>query len=225
MNSNKKLLERIKYLINIANKTLETKYVSGGNIRTSWVDSELFNEFEASSLSFIVYLYKENHPYYVNFKSKVNGPHPSSVQNGRGILNSIKIEIENDWLVSLKGLISAEIFTDYIETAEYLLKQNYKDAAAVIIGSTLEEHLRQLCRNNNIHINKNEEGKYYPKNADLLNSELSKAEVYNKLDLKNVTSWLDLRNKAAHGLYSEYSKEQVEIMMSGVLDFMTRNSI
>ncbi len=36
--------------------------------------------------------------------------------------------------------------------AEYLLKEGYKDPAAVITGSTLEEHLRKLCIKNGIDI-------------------------------------------------------------------------
>jgi hypothetical protein len=43
------------------------------------------------------------------------------------------------------------------------------------------------------------------------------------LDQKNVTAWLDLRNKAAHGCYSEYQNENVRLMIAGVLDFMARH--
>ena len=46
---------------------------------------------------------------------------------------------------------------------------------------------------------------------------------YNKLDQKSVTSWLDLRNKAAHGHYDQYSKEQVALMLQSVNEFMSRN--
>jgi len=51
---------------------------------------------------------------------------------------------------------------------------------------------------------------------------LAKAEVYTKLDQKSVTAWLDLRNKAAHGKYTEYEKEQVVLMMRSVTDFLAR---
>lgn len=60
------------------------------------------------------------------------------------------------------------------------------------------------------------------KKADLLNSELTKAGVYGVLEQKNVLAWLDLRNRAAHGKYSEYSIEQVELMYQGVLYFITK---
>ena len=44
----------------------------------------------------------------------------------------------------------------------------------------------------------------------------------NNLDT-TVTAWLDLRNKAAHGNYSEYNDNQVKQMIMGVRDFIIRN--
>lgn len=190
-----------------------------------WVSSESFQEFETASLSFILNLYGENHPYYTRFKETVSRHKPNDVEAGRGILNSIKTEIEKGWLTTVKGLVSAEIFSDFLETAEYLLEQRYKDPAAVIVGSTLEEHLRQLCRKNNISVEDLKGGKLIPKRADSLNNDLYAANIYNKLDQKNITAWLDLRNQAAHGHYSEYKQEQVDNMLKGVMEFMTRNSI
>ena len=102
--------------------------------------------------------------------------------------------------------------------AEHLLSEGYKDAAAVIIGSTLEEHLRKLCVKNGIPLDAAER----PKKADALNAELAVQSVYSKLDQKSITAWLDLRNKAAHGKYGEYSKEQVGLLIQGVRDFMAR---
>lgn len=55
-----------------------------------------------------------------------------------------------------------------------------------------------------------------------MNADLVKANVYNKLDQKQVTAWLDLRNKAAHGKYTGYSKEQVDLMIQGIINFMSR---
>ena len=61
-----------------------------------------------------------------------------------------------------------------------------------------------------------------PKKADTLNADLAASGVYGKLDQKNVTAWLDLRNKAAHGHYKEYTKEQVTLLLNAVRDFVTR---
>jgi hypothetical protein len=116
-------------------------------------------------------------------------------------------------------LIHAETFANFVEMAEYLLSEGYKDPAAVIIGSVLEEHLRQLCIKNGLAT----EVAGKAKKADQLNSDLAGKSIYSKLDQKSITSWLDLRNKAAHGKYGEYTKDQVALLLLGVQNFLTRN--
>jgi hypothetical protein len=49
-------------------------------------------------------------------------------------------------------------------------------------------------------------------------------DVYGKLDQKNVTAWLDLRNKAARSHYSEHTHEQVALLLGGVRDFFSADS-
>ena len=44
----------------------------------------------------------------------------------------------------------------------------------------------------------------------------------NELIQKQITAWLDLRNNAAHGKYSEYTQEQVSLLLQGVMDFIIR---
>jgi hypothetical protein len=125
-------------------------------------------------------------------------------------------------LLTARELIHSEVFADFLEMADYLCKEGYKDAAAVIAGGTLESHLRQLCIKNNIETEIQTQRGVEPKKADLINSDLAKNSVYSKLDQKNITAWLDFRNKAAHAHYSEYTKEQVELFISRIRDFITR---
>jgi hypothetical protein len=148
---------------------------------------------------------------------------PSNVKAGLGVLQAAKAEVLGGWAISVRGLISAEIFTDFIEMAEYLLSEHYKDPSAVIAGSVLEEHLRQLALKNSVPITSTDKkGNSVAQKADTINSALVKASVYNVLQQKNVTAWLDLRNKAAHGHYSEYSEENVSLMLQGILLFMSQ---
>ena len=140
-----------------------------------------------------------------------------------GVLTGLYQDLKAGYLKSFSELIHADIFSDYIEMAEYLLEEGYKDPAAVITGSTLEEHLRKLCIKNGINIEIMSKGKLRPKKADAINSELAKQGVYSKLEQKSVTAWLDLRNKAAHGKYKEYNDNQVNQMIIGVRDFIIRN--
>jgi hypothetical protein len=137
----------------------------------------------------------------------------------RGILQALRADYEAGHLQSVVELIHADIFADFLEMADYLLQQGYKDPAAVVTGSVLESHLRKLCDKHGIAVVKADGT---PKKADVLNSELAAGTVYSKLDQKSVTAWLDLRNKAAHGKYSEYVAEQVALTLQGVRDFALR---
>lgn len=212
---------RVDELINIAGQVLTTSRLGDFG---SYVSSEQFSEFRSASLSFLRNTFGTEHPFYLEFNKQAKDATPYNTEQGRGILKAVKQEIEGGWLFTVKGLISAEIFSDFLEMAEYLLQEGYKDPSAVVTGSVLEEHIRQLCLKNSIPIEISKDGKLFPKKVDLMNSELASANIYNKLDQKSITSWLELRNKAAHGKYSEYTKEQVELMFQGVTNFISRTT-
>ena len=140
----------------------------------------------------------------------------------RGVMQSLLDDTEAGYTATVAELIHGEIFCDYLEMADHLLSSGYKDAAAAIAGSTLESHLRNLCRKAGIDVNRSSGEAVVPKKSDALNAELTASNVYGKLDQKNVTAWLDLRNKAAHGQYADYDKAQVRPLIAAMRDFITR---
>lgn len=169
-------------------------------------------------------LYGENSQHYVNFDRAISTEnfytihsnwygHISQVQ---GVALTVKHDVENGLISSIKGLLQAEIFANFLEIGEHLLSEGYKDAAAVTIGAVLEDGLRELCKKNNIDITKPNGS---PLTIEPLNTELAKNEVYSKLTQKQITSWAHIRNKAAHGQYNEYDKSQVEMMLLFVQGF------
>lgn len=138
-----------------------------------------------------------------------------------GTIQALKGDLENDYLKSFSDIIQSEVFSDYLEMAEHLLKEGYKDPAAVLVGSTLEVHLRELCISFEIEIEfTNSKGKLTPKKADLMNSDLAKAGAYSSAYQKQIIAWLGIRNSAAHGKYSEYAKEEVSLMLQGIRQFI-----
>lgn len=218
---NEELIKRIDHIIGLANNCLSVlKY--DDMLSSGYASSSDMNSFKPMALSFISNLFGENHPYFKEFKDNVNDSYEYNIRGGISILESIKFEIQNGWLTDLKKLISAEVFSDFLEMSNYLLEENYKDASAVMIGSVLEEHLRLLCNQSGIETTIVKSNKVLNKKADQMNIELCKAGVYGMLEQKSITFWLDLRNKAAHGKYSEYNIEQVRLMYQGVLDFIVR---
>lgn len=169
-------------------------------------------------------LYGENSQHYANYNRAISIDEFYTIHSGwyghvsqvQGIALTVKHDIENDLIGSIKGLLQAEIFANFLEIGEHLLSEGYKDVAAVTIGAVLEDGLRELCKKNNIATTK-------PNGSSLtiepLNTELAKNGVYSKLTQKQITSWAHIRNKAAHGQYNEYDRSQVEMMLLFVQSF------
>ena len=165
-----------------------------------------------------------NSPYAVRLSNLGEGASEILAAKVMGTGTALQADLKAGYLETASELIHGEVFRDYLEMADHLLASDYKDAAAVVAGSTLEVHLRQLCQKSGIEIEvKDGQGNLRPKKADRMNADLAGASAYSKLDQKNVTAWLDLRNKAAHGKYDEYSSGQVALLNQGVHDFISRN--
>ena len=143
----------------------------------------------------------------------------SEVARQIGVAKALLSDIQNGYMESFEELVHGDVFGDFLEMSDHLLDAGYKDAAAVLAGSTLEVHMKKLCGKYGVETTSR--GK--TKKADLLNSELEKEGAYTKLDQKNITAWLGLRNKAAHGNYAEYTKDQVRLFVSSIRDFVTRH--
>lgn len=135
-----------------------------------------------------------------------------------GVLKSLRDAYEQGYLTTIAEIVHADIFSDFLDMAEHLLDQGYKDPAAVLVGGTLEEHLRKLCTKHGIPI---VDAKSQHRKASAMNDDLAKI-AYDKLQQKGVTYWLDLRNKAAHGQYAGYDAKDVQGMLHSVRDFITR---
>jgi hypothetical protein len=114
-----------------------------------------------------------------------------------GTLSAFIRDFEKGRLRSFEEVIHADVSGDYLEQSEALLKGGFKDAAMVIVGSVLEQHLRLLAARHGISIFSG--GRH--KKADQLNAELAGEAVYGRTEQKNVTAWLGRRNEAAHGNY------------------------
>ncbi|MDY0002811.1 MAG: hypothetical protein RBU30_16050, partial [Polyangia bacterium] len=72
-----------------------------------------------------------------------------------GPLQALRRDYADGVLIGLGGVVRAELFSDFMEMAKHLLSEGYKDAAAVIVGSVLEGHLRSLCATVNIPVLEN----------------------------------------------------------------------
>jgi hypothetical protein len=217
----KDVQNRIDRLVGIAEQTLskaQKRYVS----LNPEVPHDDWRTLRSLGLAFIESTFGKDHSYYTEFDVAIRDNYQSEIEQGFGVLKAVQFQIQSGWVETTKGLVTAEVFGDFLEMARHLLDEKYKDAAAVMIGGVLEEHLRQLCKSNAIDIEDDVKGKLVPRKADRLNSELAKKKIYDNGEQKQVTAWLDLRNNAAHGNYSKYDEARVALMLDGVQGFVNR---
>ncbi len=215
-----RFIARADELIDLGNRVAATARLSEWG--DAHIDDSLFGEFRAAGLSFLQTVFGEQHPHFKNFDERLQGTR-ERVRFGVGVLQAARGELVGGWLRKTFGLASAQIFGSFIDMAGHLLDEGYKDPAAVMTGSVLEQHLRHLALNAGVDTTfVDAKGRVTPKRADTLNADLVKAGLYNVLDQKSVTGWLDLRNRAAHGDYGAYTADQVKLMREGVLNFMAR---
>lgn len=129
-----------------------------------------------------------------------------------GVVRTLRADVEAGYTKTLEELIHADVFADFLTMAEELLAKHFKDAAAVITGSVLEEHLRKLAAKAGLNL-KDPTGK--PLRAARLNDDLKAAAAYSALEHKAITAWLAIRNDAAHGNYAAYDEKRLLNVLGG----------
>jgi hypothetical protein len=138
-----------------------------------------------------------------------------------GIVRALRLEVEAGYLKSLGELVHGELFSDFLDMAQHLFDETYVDAAAVIAGGSLEEHLRQMCKKEDISLEYTDgKGKLRRRMMDDMNNHLAKANAYSAARKGIVNSWIGLRNAAAHAQYMTYTKEEIQLMITGIRDFV-----
>ena len=138
---------RADELIAQADAVLATKwqrqYATG---TTSHVNYGLLSGCRAAALSFLRDTFGESHPYYRDLDKRVNDNGFGGASACREILVAAREEVLGGWSAGVRRLVSAELFADFVEMARHLLDGGYYGPAAVLLGSVLEEHLRELSR-------------------------------------------------------------------------------
>lgn len=112
-----------------------------------------------------------------------------------------------------------DVVSDFLEMADTLLKTSgvHPAAAAVLIGATLEEFLRNWVDSEDLSLDDKKPC------LEVYSQVLRGAELITKQDGKDITSWSGTRNHAAHGEWEEVSdKKRITLMLEGVNLFMRK---
>jgi hypothetical protein len=155
--------------------------------------------------------------------SHTSGKKPD-VQRALGILEAFRDDLEKGFLDDFLLRVEAEVAADYMGQADALLKEGQPGVfdhvpAAVLTGAVFEKALRTLCDRQQSQIPLvNAKGEN--KTLNPLIDDLKKAGVFNELKAKQLRAWADIRNKAAHGEFDQFTKGDVEQMLGGITNFL-----
>ena len=218
MNLKDKLEDHFQRLIDEGETILKKSGYFNGEFKDSYPSSLEYNKWYPSAKNLIEKACCKDGVHYKQIEYSYTRTHGNSTGLPRclGVLESAYENFKLGLLEDIKALITAEVFTDFIEQAEYLLDEGYKLPAAVLMRGVLEDSLRTLCcKEAKISLPDK------PK-LDWMNAELAKAGIYNKNVQKQVTAWAAIGNSAAHMKINEFSDTDVENMISGIINFNAR---
>lgn len=211
------VLSRLRELIEMGQGVLSTKREPGPQMIgfDSWVDPEKAHQWFTSAQSLLARVFGSDGAHYSNF-SVIHGKQGitySPVRRGQGILRAALEDFERGYLFDLRLLVESEVFADFLDQAGALLRAGYRGPAALVAGCVLEDGLRKLCGRHGLSL------PVHPK-LDLMNADLAKAGIYNKLTQKRVTAIADIRNNAAHGNWDQFERKDVEESIDWIAKFM-----
>lgn len=140
-----------------------------------------------------------------------------------GILQGLQDDYENGFLDDLEKRVVANISADYMTQVEGLFNEGHPGQydhvpAAVLCGAVLEDALRRLCDRQTPQVQTENNGR--PKALNALIQDLQKANAFNKLKAQQLRGWAQVRNSAAHGKFDEFTRDDVELMVKGVKNFL-----
>ena len=136
----------------------------------------------------------------------------SVLKKTRAVLLAAQDDYDGGYLNGVRSLVQAEVFGSELEQAAEFLRLGYKLPAAVIAGTVLETHLRELCSRASIAHG----------TAARMNDDLVKSQTYNQIVAKRITALTAIRNSAAHGKPNDFTDDDVKSMIEEIERFLAQ---
>jgi hypothetical protein len=186
--------------------------------QTVRADLQLVFQWQSQSLVLLQTVFGQEHVFSKTFEraTTVQGyvaAEPPYIEQGMGVLSAAAENIARGWTWEYREILHAEVFDDFLEMAEHLLSGGYFVAAVVLAGATLEDHLRKLSQKHELPV---------VDSVAKMNEALRQQDVYPQSTWRSISSWYDLRTDAAHGKERDYAHQEVQLMISGVRDLISR---
>jgi hypothetical protein len=200
MSTRKSLLQRFDELIELGT-TLNSKSFPDFLPRKG--------RWQTSCLHLLERTFGADNIFYKKFEQSLKYTDDSQLAWGTELMRGAKEEIEKGLLFKIEHLISNDLFDSVTEQAEYLLKNGFKDVAAILGRVVTENTLKAVAKRENIQI---QDGIKLSE----INQSLRKNDVYPKNIWRVTQGYIDLGNYAAHGEFDKYDAKAVENMLTWI---------
>lgn len=198
----------------VAHRPLSEQYMSS----TDRLASGAYTEWRAQSLALLRSTFDTEHVYVVQFSivtepAVQNDPRADEREAGVGVLAAALDDIRSGHLQTVRSLVSAEVFGDFLSMADHLAGQGYHHAAASLAGAVLEDGLRRALRQRDLKSTGNLES---------MNQVALDQKVYGPMTYKQVKVWIDIRNRADHGQFEAVESDRVGAMLRDLPGFLSK---
>jgi len=168
MSSDDEILNRAMTLM----QTIEPVLSKFDNGQASRQDQAIFNAWRAQVLNFLQDVLSPENNYIEAFENGVRtdrilredvhrvGALPTAreyeraadIQTGFTILAALSQDIRAGYMHKIRTLITADVFTDFMEMATHLCEKDYLVSAAALSTAVLEDALRHVAQANDVAI-------------------------------------------------------------------------
>ena len=114
-------------------------------------------------------------------------------------------------------LSQKDFVSDFLLEAEKYLETGRHQSAAILVGDALQDALRKLCATNCVSISAKA-------SAEIMNAELASRGVYDDQVEQRLHTAATVSDKASCGLWSDFSKDDVERMLAEVRAFAAEHA-
>ena len=194
MSAHEKIIQKFDRLLQEATQILGPTGWDGSGYHGAIPKDEDYIRFRTEAMTLIRRVCGEESDHYkVLFRLSTDSntarnswwfPHCSAV------VQAARRDYDDGMLFDLRAMVAAEVLGGFIEQAQALLVQGYYAPAASLAGAVLEDTLRKLCDVKSIP---------YPEKTTInfLNTELTRATVYDLLINKQIIAYADIRKGLA----------------------------
>jgi hypothetical protein len=107
------LVRRADELVALGTKALDRASDAAGYGVDS-IPSDVFSEFKSASLSFLDRTFGEKGAYATEFRAEVKDTWKLRTEHGIGILRAARDEMAGGWMVTTRGLVTAEVVPTFL---------------------------------------------------------------------------------------------------------------